>query len=48
MHGMCIRCCARKEEAPDGDEGAAADAHVPLSCAPCAPFFHATDTAADI
>ena len=34
MHGMCIRCCARKER-EDVDDGAEAEAHVTLSCAPC-------------
>lgn len=33
MHGMCIRCCARKAERDDIDD-AAVDAHVSLSCAP--------------
>ena len=35
MHGMCIRCCARKAERDDIDD-AAVDAHVSLSCAPLA------------
>jgi hypothetical protein len=35
MHGMCIRCCARKAEREDVDDSAV-DAHVSLSCAPAA------------
>jgi hypothetical protein len=33
MQGMCIRCCARKEERAGGSaDEEEADAHIPLSC----------------
>ena len=33
LHGMCIRCCARKVESSDGEGDADGEAHVPLTCA---------------